>query len=40
METGYKLDPQRSYRKGFASKDYDNISLRRTIPLLSDLMNY
>ena len=34
MEVGDKLNPQRSYRKDLPSKDYDNISLKRTIPRL------
>ena len=40
MEVAYKLNPQRSYRKGLPSKAYVSISLRRTTPLLLDLMNY
>ena len=40
MEVGDKLNPQRSYRKGFTLKGNRVMSLKQTTPLLSVLMNY
>ena len=40
MEVGDKLNPQRSYRKGFALKGLRRHIIKQTTPLLSDLMNY
>ena len=41
MEVGDRLNPQRSYRKGFALKGLrQHIIEKQTTPLLSDLVNY
>ena len=40
MEVGDKLNPQRSYRKGFALKGLRQYIVKQTTPLLSDLVNY
>ena len=38
MEVGDKLNPQRSYRKGFALKGLHQHIIKKTTPLLSDLL--
>ena len=40
MEVGDKLNPQRSYRKGFALKGLHQHIIKRTILVLLGLMNY
>ena len=40
MEVGDKLNPQRSYRKGFALKGLHQHIMKQTTTLLSVLMNY
>ena len=40
MEVGDKLNPQRSYRKGFALKGLHQHNIKQTIPVLLDLVNY
>ena len=40
MEVGDKLNPQRSYRKGFALKGLRQHIIKTTILVLMDLMNY
>ena len=39
MEVGDKLNPQRSYRKGFALKGLRQHIIKQTILVLSDLVN-
>ena len=40
MEVGDRLNPQRSYRKGFALKGIRQRLKKQTTLLLSDLVNY